>query len=137
MARKIILNIEAIEAIEPISESDTNEELYWISQALGLFNERDKEKSCHRIFIELIKAKKENELMNSQDLADKSHLSRATVLHHLDKLAGSNIVIEKDHEFELIDSNISSMISRLKEEMNEFMEEMEKISRKLDKELGF
>ena len=76
--RTIILNIE------PISESNTNEELHWISQALGLFNERDKEKSCHRIFIELIKAKKENQLLNSQDLAEKSHLSRATVLHHLD-----------------------------------------------------
>ncbi len=134
MARKIILNIEAI---EPISESNTNEELYWISQALGLFNERDKEKSCHRIFIELIKAKKENNLMNSQDLADKSHLSRATVLHHLDKLVKSNIVIEKDYEFELVDSNISSMISRLKEEMNDFLGEMEKISKKLDEELGF
>lgn len=75
--------------------------------------------------------------MNSQDLADKSHLSRATVLHHLDKLVKSNIVIEKDYEFELVDSNISSMISRLKEEMNDFLGEMEKISKKLDEELGF
>lgn len=131
MARQIILNIE------PISESNTNEELHWISQALGLFNERDKEKSCHRIFIELIKAKKENKLLNSQDLADKSHLSRATVLHHLDKLVDSNIAFEKNHEFELIDSNISSMIIRLKEEMNQFLNEMEEISRKLDEELGF
>ena len=134
MARKIILNIGPI---EPISESNTNEELYWISQALGLFNERDKEKSCHRIFIELIKAKKENKLMNSQDLADKSHLSRATVLHHLDKLVESNIAREEDYEFELIDSNLNSIILRLKKEMNDFLGEMEKISKRLDEELGF
>ncbi len=123
--------------IEPLSKSDTNEQLHWISQSLGLFNERDKEKSCHRIFIELIKAKKENRLVNSQDLADKSHLSRATVLHHLDKLIESNIVIERNHEFRLIDSNLNSMILRLKKEANEFLDEMEKISKKLDKELGF
>ncbi len=124
-------------SIEPIPESNTNEQLHWISQALGLFNERDKEKSCHRIFVELIKAKKDNKQVNSQDLADRSHLSRATVLHHLDKLIESNIVMERNHEFELIDSNLNSIISRMKKEMNDFMEEMEKISRKLDEELGF
>ena len=83
--RKIILTIE------PISESNTNEELHWISQALGLFNSRDNEKSCHRIFIQLVKAKKDNKPLSSQELADLSHLSRATVLHHLDKLIESNI----------------------------------------------
>jgi len=129
--KKITINIE------PIPESNTNEQLHWISQALGLFNERDKEKSCHRIFVELIKAKKDNKQVNSQDLADRSHLSRATVLHHLDKLIESNIVMEKDHEFELIDSNLNAIILRLKKEMNDFMVEMEKMSRKLDEELGF
>ena len=124
-------------SIEPIPESNTNEQLHWISQALGLFNERDKEKSCHRIFVELIKAKKDNKQVNSQDLADRSHLSRATVLHHLDKLIESNIVMEKEHEFELIDSNLNAIILRLKKEMNDFMVEMEKMSRKLDEELGF
>ena len=124
-------------SIEPLSGSDTNEQLHWISQALGLFNERDKEKSCHRIFIELIKAKKESKPMNSQDLADRAHLSRATVIHHMNKLIESNIVSERNHEFELIDPNLNSIILRLKKEMNDFMEEMEKISKKLDEELGF
>ena len=124
-------------SIEPIPESNTNEQLHWISQALGLFNEREKEKSCHRIFVELIKAKKDNKQVNSQDLADRSHLSRATVLHHLDKLIESNIVMEKEYEFELIDSSLNAIILRLKKEMNDFMVEMEKMSKKLDEELGF
>ena len=131
MARTLILSIE------PITESDTNEQLHWISQSLGLFNSRDNEKSCHRIFIELVKAKKDNRLMNSQELADKSHLSRATVLHHLEKLTSSNIAVEKSHKFELLDQNINSIILRLKKEMEEYMEEMDKISKKLDEELGF
>ena len=124
-------------SIEPIPKSNTNEEIHWISQALGLFNERDKEKSCHRIFVELIKAKKDNKLMNSQGLANKSNLSRATVLHHLNKLIESNIVREENYEFELIDPNLNSIILRLKKEINDFMNEMEKISRRLDEELGF
>jgi len=129
--RKIILTIE------PISESNTNEELHWISQALGLFNSRDNEKSCHRIFIQLVKAKKDNKPLSSQELADLSHLSRATVLHHLDKLIESNIAKEMNHKFILIDPNMNSIILRLKKEMNEFMDEMDRVSKKLDKELGF
>ena len=129
--RKIILTIE------PISESNTNEELHWISQALGLFNSRDNEKSCHRIFIQLVKAKKDNKPLSSQELADLSHLSRATVLHHLDKLIESNIAKETNHKFILIDPNMNSIILRLKKEMNEFMDEMDRVSKKLDKELGF
>lgn len=129
--RKLILSIE------PIPESNTNEELHWISQALGLFNDRDTEKSCHRIFIQLVKAKKDNKLLSSQELADISNLSRSTVLHHLEKLIESNIVMETSHKFILIDPNMNSIILRLKKEMNEFMDEMDKISKKLDKELGF
>ena len=129
--RRIILTIE------PISESNTNEELHWISQALGLFNSRDNEKSCHRIFIQLVKAKKDNKPLSSQELADLSHLSRATVLHHLDKLIESNIAKEMNHKFILIDPNMNSIILRLKKEMNEFMDEMDRVSKKLDKELGF
>ena len=131
MVRTIVLNIE------PITESDTNEQLHWISQTLGLFNTRDSEKSCHRIFIQLIKARKDNSLLSCQDLADNSHLSRATVLHHLDKLMESNLVIEENHKFTLLDPNLNSIIIRLKKEMNEYMDEMINISKKLDEELGF
>jgi len=35
---------------------DINAELQWIGHTLGLFNERDKEKSCFRIFIELLRS---------------------------------------------------------------------------------
>ena len=32
-----------------------NDELQWLGSSLGLFNLRDKDKSCFRIFIELLK----------------------------------------------------------------------------------
>ena len=38
------------------SEKNLNSDLQWFSNSLGLFNERDKEKSCFRVFIALIKA---------------------------------------------------------------------------------
>ena len=41
-----------------------NEELQWFGSSLGLFNLRDKDKSCFRIFIELLKATKTNNNKN-------------------------------------------------------------------------
>ena len=37
-------------------DSDINKTLEWFGNSLGLFNLRDKDKSCFRIFIELLKA---------------------------------------------------------------------------------
>ena len=38
------------------AQSNINKELQWLGSSLGLFGLRDKDKSCFRIFIELIKS---------------------------------------------------------------------------------
>ena len=64
------------------SEKNINEDLQWISSSLGLFNERDKEKSCFRIFVELIKAARRGQALNSDQIAAKTNLSRAWLFWH-------------------------------------------------------
>jgi biotin operon repressor len=121
---------------EPLSQQDLTERIQIISQNIGLFNERDKEKSCYRIFIELLKAKKYNQVMNSQELADKSHLSRATVLHHITKLISSGIVKEHNHKFALMEPNLNFTILKLKKQILDMYDEMDKLSKEIDQELG-
>jgi len=41
------------------SLDNINMKLQWLGSSLGLFNLRDKDKSCFRIFIEVIKSAKE------------------------------------------------------------------------------
>ena len=65
-----------IKNIEKKENNDFNKDIQWLSDSLGLFNLRDKEKSCFRIFLELIKAKKEDKLISSDEIAFNSHLSR-------------------------------------------------------------
>ena len=48
---------------------DLNQSLQWFGNSLGLFNARDKDKSCFRIFIELLKASKIKEPMSSDEIA--------------------------------------------------------------------
>ena len=72
-----------------------NNELQWFGSSLGLFNLRDKDKSCFRIFIELLKAVKHNHPLTSDEIAERLKLTRGTVVHHLNKLMGSCIVIHE------------------------------------------
>tara|TARA_Y100000034_G_C6684735_1_gene301160 strand:- start:61 stop:438 length:378 start_codon:yes stop_codon:yes gene_type:complete len=121
---------------EPLSNPKITIDIQILSQNIGLFNDRDKEKSCYRIFIELIKAKKDQRLLNSQELADKSHLSRATVLHHIEKLISSGIVQEYNHKFTLKEKNLTSTLLSLQKQMNDMYESTLELSKKLDQELG-
>ena len=68
---------------------NVNQELQWIGNSLGLFNLRDKDSSCFRVFITLVKRAKQNTPISSDDVAERLRLSRGTVVHHLNKLIES------------------------------------------------
>src|SRR3989338_4339773 len=79
------------------SHQTINDELQWLGSSLGLFNQRDKDKSCFRIFIELLKDAKqlENNIrgLSSEEMASRLALTRATVIHHLNRLQECGIVV--------------------------------------------
>jgi len=47
-----------IKNIKKPKKSDINQDIQVISQSFGLFTKRDKEKSCFRVFLEILKNKK-------------------------------------------------------------------------------
>ncbi|MAG45815.1 MAG: hypothetical protein CMH63_03530 [Nanoarchaeota archaeon] len=118
-----------------LSKPFQNDALLFISQNLGLFNERDKEKSCHRLFIQLIDAKKESKPLNSQELSLRSHLSRATVIHHMIKLVNLGIAKETNHKFELSEKNINLTLAKVKKQIDHIYKEMDNFAKLLDKDL--
>ena len=69
-----------------LPKKQVNEELQWFGDSLGLFNLRDKDKSCFRIFLELVKAAKVNNPLTSDEIGEHLKLSRGTVIHHINKL---------------------------------------------------
>ena len=58
------------------AEKDINKELQWLGYSLGLFSIRDKDRSCYRIFLELLKAAKKGVPLSSDELAEKLNLQR-------------------------------------------------------------
>lgn len=120
---------------ESLSKPHLNDALLFISQNLGLFNERDKEKSCHRLFIQLIQAKKENKTLNSQQLSLRSNLSRATVIHHMEKLVDLGIAKQTNHKFELIEKNLNFTLKKIKKQIDKLYSDMDLLTKELDKDL--
>ena len=118
------------------TEKDVNKDLQWFSESLGLFGERDKEKSCFRVFLELIKATRRKKGLTSDELALRSNLSRATVIHHLHKLQESGLVITYDNTYVLRVDNLESLLFELKKDLMRVFEDLEDIAKDLDDELG-
>lgn len=118
------------------SQKDINKDLQWFSESLGLFNSRDKEKSCFRVFIELLKATRSQKPFTSDEIAFRANLSRATVVHHLNKLTEAGFVETLPKGYLLRVDNMESLVEEIKQDLNRYFLELEEMAKELDQELG-
>lgn len=134
MIRREIKKI-VIEKVDKPMQADLNKELQWFSKSLGLFDsKRDKEKSCFRVFITLIRYKKG---LRSDEIAANANLSRGTVIHHIHNLAEKGIVDSKKNKYFLRYNDFEDLIKEIHRNTERMFKDMENIAKKLDKELGF
>lgn len=120
----------------PIGPIDINKDLQWFCTSLGLVGNRDKNLSTFRIFIVLLKASKANKELSSDNIAHDTDLSRATVIHHLGKLASSGIILEDHERYRLAVDNLEQLVQHLKAEIEHNIKDLEEISRRIDGQLG-
>ena len=117
------------------SETSMNENLQFLGDSLGLFNLRDKDKSCFRVFIELLKAAKRKHPLSSDELAFRLGLSRGTVIHHINKLIESGIVIHDGGSYYLRVDKLENLIKEIKKDVNRTIDDLQELAREIDAEL--
>ena len=117
-------------------EKDVNKDLQWLSNSLGLFSERDKEKSCFRIFIELVKAARRRTPLTSDEIAVRSNLSRATVIHHLNKLIESGLVTPYENRYILRVDNLEELIAEVRKDILMVLDDLKLMAEEIDDQLG-
>lgn len=115
---------------------DINEQLQWFGGSLGLFGIRDKDKSCFRVFIVLLKNLKEEGPISSDDIAERTGLSRGTVVHHLNKLMSSGIVTAEKNGYQLKVDRLEDLVDIIKDNVDRAFDNLKDIGRDLDKKLG-
>jgi len=118
------------------AEHNVNQELQWLGSSLGLFNLRDKDKSCFRLFIELLKSTKTKQTLTSDELSVRLSLSRGTIIHHINRLMESGLVIHEGNKYILRVENLKSLIEEVERDIKRACEDLKEVAREIDERLG-
>ncbi len=118
------------------AQHNVNQELQWLGSSLGLFNLRDKDKSCFRVFIELLKSAKSKQTSTSDELAEKLSLTRGTIIHHINKLIESGLVVHEGNSYTLRVENLKSLIEEVEKDIKRACEDLKEIAKEIDERLG-
>lgn len=117
-------------------ERTINEELQWFGQSLGLFNLRDRDKSCFRVFIELLKSAKRKEPLSSDELARKLDLTRGTVIHHINKLIEAGIVVPGKKKYLLRVDNLKLLVEEIEKDIERACSDLKEVADDIDRRLN-
>ncbi|MFT4310958.1 MAG: ArsR family transcriptional regulator [Candidatus Woesearchaeota archaeon] len=113
-----------------------NDELQWFGGSLGLFSLRDKDKSCFRIFITLLQYAKQQQAITSDELAAQLGLTRGTVVHHLNKLMESGIVVHRANHYALRTTNLTELVEEIERDAKRMVADLKKVAGTIDKALN-
>ena len=117
-------------------DSNINQKLQWFGQTLGLFNPRDKDASCFRIFIELLKAAKYDAPLSSDEIAFRLSLTRGTVVHHINKLMEAGLVINNHNRYMLRVNSLDMLVDEIKADADRTLNTLKSVAQELDNGLG-
>jgi predicted transcriptional regulator len=110
-----------------------NDELQWLGASLGFFNLRDKDKSLFRIFIALLKALKSGRGgFTSDELAYELQLTRATIIHHLNKLMEAGLVSSVRGKYVLNVSTLEELVDLTARNVNKTFEDLRRVAHDID-----
>lgn len=117
-------------------QNSINEKLQWFGNSLGLFNLRDKNKSCFRIFIELLKNARKGVGSTSDELAAKLDITRGTVIHHINKLMETGIIHHEGNIYYLRVNNLKYLIEELEKDVSRTLSDLKAVASEIDDNLG-
>lgn len=117
------------------SDKTVNEELQWLGHSLGLFSIRDKDKSCFRVFIILVKNLKAKQGSTSDEIADLTNLTRGTVVHHLKKLMSAGLVVLDNNKYYLSVENLEELVDLVESNLLKTTGQLRNVAKNIDHRL--
>ena len=116
--------------------NDPNRHIVWLCETLGLISKRDKERNAFKIFSEIVKANKEKKYLTSEQISKILKISRTNVIHHLNKLINSGLIIKIGNRYELREDNLTLLINEVEKDVRLTFEDLKKVALEVDKGLG-
>lgn len=113
--------------------NNLNDKLMWLGGSLGLFSSRDKDKSCFRIFIELLKYAKNNMPVSSDELALRLGLTRGTVIHHINRMMDAGLIVVHENRYFLRVTNLKALVESVQKDLEQNLNDIKSIASEVDK----
>ncbi len=123
--------------IRKLSAVDVDRDLKWICRSFGFFESRDKKRTAYKIFKAIVETARQNRGVSSDELAEKLASSRGAMVHHLNKLIKSGLVIHHEGQYKLRGRNLKTTITEIQRDLDRIFEDLENVSEKIDEALGF
>lgn len=115
-------------------KGNINEELQWLGNSLGLFGLRDRDSSCFRLFITLVKNSRGP--LSSDEIARRLNLTRGTTVHHLHKLMDAGIVVKEKEGYLLREGNMERLIGDVERDIENALQEIKRVAKEIDESMG-
>jgi len=111
-------------------------DLEWICRTFGFLELRDKQKTAYLIFKALVEANVHNDGLTSDELAEKLNLTRGTMIHHLNKMMKSGLVIFHGSKYKLRERSLKNTVEEVQRDLNRVFEDIFGIAEHVDHTLG-
>lgn len=136
-----IERITLVRLRKPQPDAGANDLLQWLGRSLGLFGLRDRDRSCFRLFIELLKSgrdgkgggKGEARGLSSDELAYRLRLTRGTVVHHLGTLMDAGLVVKSGSSYLLREDSLASLVDELREDLVRACDDLHAVAEEIDR----
>ncbi len=124
-----------IRRIDPPFERNTEQEMEWLCQSLGL-SPVNKDKATLDIFKIIVKATEDGKGISSTDIAEKIQLSRGAVIHHLNNLQLSGLVVKQGRNYFARSRSMVRTVQEVEEDIKRIFMRMQETAREIDKAFG-
>jgi hypothetical protein len=125
--RQIIIRYISV----PTQEDDSDAEIDYIYQCLGLGDERDD--VGRFVFRALVRASDRGTGISSRDIMQLSEVSQAAVIYHLNLFQRSGLVIKDGRNYYLRGHTLEQTLEEIEGDMRRRFEQLKEIARKVKK----
>lgn len=115
---------------------DVEKDLEWICRSFSFMEPRDRKGTAYNIFRVIVETARTNEGLSSDELAEKLALSRGTMVHHLNKMIKSGLVIRHESQYKLRGRSLKSTIEEVHRDVNRIFDDLLSVAGTIDDTLG-
>ncbi|MBT0160138.1 winged helix-turn-helix transcriptional regulator [Candidatus Bathyarchaeota archaeon A05DMB-2] len=130
LAEYVLLSVRKPSTVE--YETD----LEWICRTFGFLESRDKQKTAYFILKNLIEAAAHDNGLTSDELAEKLSLTRGTMVHHLNKMMKSGLVIFHEGKYKLRERSLKNTVKEIQRDVARLFEDIIEVAEAVDQTLG-